>query len=115
MEEQTRSVGDTRSLRAPEWLDTPGALRSLDVCLDSKGPFIDAVSAISALNESLRPLPALRRLGRRGSRARSGRIKRRAREASGQSPAGYASARPIGALASYLLNVFARFAASLCF
>jgi hypothetical protein len=78
--EQIRSVADTRSRRAPGWLDKPGTLRSLDVCLDSRGPFIDAVSAISALNESLRPLPALRRLGRRGSRARSGRIKRRARE-----------------------------------
>ena len=34
---------DTRSLRAPGWLDKPGALRSLDVCLDSTSPFIDAV------------------------------------------------------------------------
>jgi hypothetical protein len=33
----------TRSLRAPGWLDEPGALRSLDVCLDSRGPFIDAI------------------------------------------------------------------------
>ena len=54
MKEQTRRSVDTRSLRAPGWLDKPGALRSLDVCLDSRGPFIDAVSAISALNESLR-------------------------------------------------------------
>lgn len=36
----------TRSLRAPGWLDTPGALRSLDVCLDPKGPFIDGIRAI---------------------------------------------------------------------
>ena len=33
----------TRSLRAPGWFDEPDALRSLDVCLDSKGPFIDAI------------------------------------------------------------------------
>src|SRR5688572_16219547 len=31
----------TRSRRAPGWLDEPGARRSLDVCLDTKGPFID--------------------------------------------------------------------------
>jgi hypothetical protein len=34
---------DTRSLRVPGWLDKPGALRSLEVCLDSRGPFIDVV------------------------------------------------------------------------
>ena len=32
----------TRSLRAPGPACKPGALRSLDVCLDSKSPFIDA-------------------------------------------------------------------------
>src|SRR4029453_1290997 len=62
VEEQTRSVGDTRLRRAPGWLDTPGALRSLDVCLDSKGPFIDAVSA---LKPSLRPLPVAAARSRR--------------------------------------------------
>lgn len=35
---------DTRSLRTPGWLGEPGVLRSLDVCLDSKGPFIDVFS-----------------------------------------------------------------------
>jgi hypothetical protein len=34
---------DTRSLRVPGWLDKPGALRSLEVCLDSRGPFIEVV------------------------------------------------------------------------
>ena len=38
-----------RSLRAPGWLDKPGALRSLDVCLDSRGPFIDAGSAFTVV------------------------------------------------------------------
>jgi hypothetical protein len=42
-ERPTASV-DTRSLRAPGWLDKPGALRSLDVCLDSRVPFIEGFS-----------------------------------------------------------------------
>src|SRR5262245_43465636 len=46
--EHDRSAADTRSLRASGSLDKPAALRSLNVCLDSKGPFIDAISAISA-------------------------------------------------------------------
>lgn len=37
---------ETRSLRAPGWLDKPGALRSLDVCLDAKSPFIDALNPL---------------------------------------------------------------------
>lgn len=32
---------ETRSLRAPGVAYKPGALRSLDVCLDSRGPFIN--------------------------------------------------------------------------
>jgi hypothetical protein len=79
--EQHRRPIDTRSLRAPGWLDKPGALRSLDVCLDSRGPFIDAVSAISALNESLRPLPALRVFAAEAAELAEDGSKRRAREA----------------------------------
>lgn len=45
---EERPLGNptTRSLRAPGSLDKPGALRSLDVCLDSGDPFIDVSSAI---------------------------------------------------------------------
>jgi hypothetical protein len=38
-----RTAARTRSLRAPGWLDKPGALRSLDVCLDSRALSIDAL------------------------------------------------------------------------
>src|SRR6187549_3104339 len=42
VEEQSASSSPrTRSLRPPGWLYKPGALRSLDVCLDLNGPFID--------------------------------------------------------------------------
>jgi hypothetical protein len=42
-----RFVGVIRSLRAPGWLDKPGALRSLHVCLDTTSPFINVVWLIS--------------------------------------------------------------------
>ena len=45
-EEHSAVVTHTRSLRAPGWLDKPGALRSLVVCLDSTGPFIDVFFVI---------------------------------------------------------------------
>jgi hypothetical protein len=34
----------TRSLRPPGWLNKPAGLRSVDVCLESKGPFIDVLT-----------------------------------------------------------------------
>ena len=47
VEEQSASSPRTRSLRAPGWLYKPAALRSLDVCLDSNGPFIDVSFFVS--------------------------------------------------------------------
>ena len=41
---------DRTPLRAPGWLDKPGALRSGDVCLDSRALSIDVCSVISVLN-----------------------------------------------------------------
>ena len=46
--DQDRSKTQHRSRRAPEWLDEPGAHSSLEVCLDSRGPFIDALFAFSS-------------------------------------------------------------------
>ena len=43
--DQDRSTTQHRSLCAPGWLDEPGAHSSLEVCLDSRGPFIEAPSA----------------------------------------------------------------------
>src|SRR5262245_39244174 len=41
MRERTDRPTRTTSRRAPGWLDKPGARRSVIVCLDSEGPFID--------------------------------------------------------------------------
>src|SRR5262245_5152716 len=73
----------TRSLRAPGWLDKPGALRSLDVCLDSTGPFIDVILvperlALARLTRSLQPPAGPAAGARDGGHGRAARRRRRA-------------------------------------
>ena len=62
-DESRPRIVDTRSLRASGWLDKPAALRSLDVCLDSKGPFIDVSAATRDRGKTTRERSERRRRG----------------------------------------------------